>query len=68
MTPDHLRHLGTAVLTVAARRGAGHVRVLGSVARGEAVEGSDLDVLVRFEAGRSLLDRDRHTLDEAVRI
>jgi predicted nucleotidyltransferase len=32
------------------------VRVFGSVARGEEGEGSDVDVLVDLEAGRSLLD------------
>jgi len=32
------------------------VRVFGSVARGDATETSDIDFLVDFEAGRSLLD------------
>lgn len=32
------------------------MRVFGSVARGEADEASDLDLLVEMEPGRSLLD------------
>lgn len=32
------------------------MRVFGSVARGEADEKSDIDLLVEFESGRSLLD------------
>lgn len=41
---------------VAQRRGARHLRVFGSVARGTEQHGSDLDLLVSFEPGRSLLD------------
>jgi len=44
------------ILRLAERRGAGSLRVFGSVARGEAREGSDLDLLVAWEPGRSLLD------------
>lgn len=44
------------VLLVAARYGAHNVRIFGSVARGEADEASDLDVLVDLEPGRSLFD------------
>ena len=44
------------VLRIADRRGARDVRVFGSVARGEANENSDLDLLVSWEPGRSLLD------------
>ena len=44
------------ILRLAARRGAHDVRVFGSVARGEANENSDLDLLVAWEPGRSLLD------------
>lgn len=45
-----------AVLRIAARHGATNVRLFGSVARGEAGAGSDLDVLVSMAPGRSLLD------------
>jgi hypothetical protein len=44
------------ILHIAARHGAHHVRIFGSVARGEAGKGSDVDFLVRLEPGRSLLD------------
>lgn len=44
------------ILRLAARRGAHNLRVFGSVARGDASENSDLDLLVAWEPGRSLLD------------
>ena len=44
------------ILRLAARHGAHGLRVFGSVARGEATENSDLDLLVAWEPGRSLLD------------
>lgn len=51
------------ILDIAARHGAGNVRLFGSVARGEAVEGSDIDLLVEMEEGRSLLDQAALLLD-----
>lgn len=44
------------VLEIAAGHGALNVRLFGSVARGEATETSDLDLLIEMESGRSLLD------------
>jgi predicted nucleotidyltransferase len=44
------------ILGLAARRGARSLRVFGSVARNEASENSDLDLLVVWEPGRSLMD------------
>lgn len=44
------------ILRIAAKYGARHIRIFGSVARGEADAQSDLDFLVDLEAGRSLLD------------
>ncbi|MDZ7673968.1 MAG: nucleotidyltransferase domain-containing protein [Acidimicrobiales bacterium] len=44
------------ILEVAARHRARTVRVFGSVARGDAGEGSDIDFLVDFEDGSSLFD------------
>ena len=44
-----------AILAIAARHGARNVRVFGSVARGEAGVGSDIDFLVRFDPGTTLL-------------
>src|SRR5579871_2647371 len=57
VTLDNLRTERRAeILRVAKNHGAGSVRVFGSVARGEATENSDLDLLVSREPGRSLLD------------
>jgi predicted nucleotidyltransferase len=44
------------ILQVCAKYGARNMRVFGSVARGEADEQSDIDLLVEFEPNRSLLD------------
>jgi len=44
------------VLRVAREHGATRVHVFGSWARGEQLPGSDLDLLVDLEVGRSLLD------------
>lgn len=51
-----LREKRDEILRIATRHGARNVRVFGSVARGEADEESDIDLLVQFEPGRSLLD------------
>jgi predicted nucleotidyltransferase len=45
------------ILKIAASHGARNVRVFGSVARGEANEFSDIDLLVDMDPDRSLLDR-----------
>ncbi len=45
------------ILAVAARHGAHTIRIFGSVARGEETRASDLDLLVEFEPGRSLLNQ-----------
>lgn len=44
------------ILRLAASHGASNVRVYGSVARGDARPDSDIDLLVDFQEGRSLLD------------
>jgi len=53
---DELRARRHEILQIAARHGARDVRIFGSVVRGEAGSGSDVDVLVDMEQGRSLLD------------
>jgi len=53
---DLLQARREEILKVCARYGARNVRVFGSVARGEADEQSDIDLIVEFEPGRSLLD------------
>jgi predicted nucleotidyltransferase len=50
------RHRGE-ILAIAERHGAEDVRVFGSVARGEAGPDSDIDLLVRFREGTTLLDQ-----------
>ena len=57
MTLDDVRRRRSEILRAAARHGARDVRLFGSVVRGEAGEESDVDLLVRMEQGRSLLDR-----------
>jgi len=51
-----LREKREEILKIAAKHGAYNVRIFGSVARGEANEQSDVDVLVELEPVRSLLD------------
>jgi predicted nucleotidyltransferase len=56
MTLDRLREKRARILWLAAARGARDIRVFGSVARGEARLGSDIDLLVEMEPGRNVLD------------
>jgi hypothetical protein len=63
LTMDSLRERKDEILKLAARHGARNLRVFGSVARGEATESSDLDLLVEWEPGRSLFDHARLKLD-----
>jgi hypothetical protein len=57
VTLDTLRRERRAeILKLAEQRGARNLRVFGSVAREEATDTSDLDLLVEWEPGRSLLD------------
>lgn len=44
------------IIGLAARHGARDIRIFGSVARGDATEVSDLDLLVRMDSDRSLFD------------
>ena len=47
-----LREKRSEIIELARARGASHVRVFGSVARGEAGEGSDVDFIVDLEPGQ----------------
>jgi uncharacterized protein len=54
--PALLKQKREQILETAAYYGACDVRVFGSVARGEADAASDIDLLVKLEPGRSLMD------------
>jgi len=57
MTLQEIRSRYRAQIVAAAeRRGARNIRIFGSVARGDQRYESDIDFLVDFEPGRSLLD------------
>ncbi len=51
-----LKGNGDEILRIASNHGARNVRVFGSLARGEAGPDSDIDILVKLDPGRSLLD------------
>jgi len=53
---DQLRLRKADILAAVKRHHAGNVRVFGSVARGEATDVSDVDILVTMDGGASLLD------------
>ncbi len=57
ITLANLREHRDEILDLAARHGARHVRVFGSVARGSAGPESDVDLLVEIASDRSLLDQ-----------
>jgi hypothetical protein len=52
-----LRERRAEILVLARKHGASDLRVFGSVARGEADDRSDLDLLVHFDVGRTLLEQ-----------
>jgi len=51
-----LREKRHEILKIAVKHGAYNVRIFGSVARGEADEHSDVDILVELGQDRSLID------------
>lgn len=55
-TLTELRARRSEIIAVAHARGASHVRVFGSVARGDDTDTSDVDFLVDLEPDRNLLD------------
>ena len=56
VTMETLKAKREHILRLAERWGARHVRVFGSVARGDTGPQSDVDFVVHFESDRSLLD------------
>ena len=53
---DVIRDKRNDILRIAANHGAHNVRIFGSTARGEATSTSDVDLLVTFASGQSLMD------------
>jgi uncharacterized protein len=53
---EKLRKHRTEISHLARARGAYNLRVFGSLARGEATDKSDIDILVDLEPGRTLFD------------
>jgi len=53
---ETLRSRRDRIQLLGCRYGAGNIRVFGSIARGEETDKSDVDLLVDFAPGRSLLD------------
>lgn len=51
-----IRNQRDAILRIATQYGASNVRIFGSVARGDDGPESDIDIFIRLEPGRSLLD------------
>jgi predicted nucleotidyltransferase len=56
ITKEELRRRRDEIISVARQYGASDIRIFGSVARGDTTDDSDVDLLVRFEPGRSLFD------------
>lgn len=63
ITRDDIFKRRDEIIALAKRYGASDVRIFGSVARGDADENSDLDLIVRFEPGRSLFDHGGLVMD-----
>ena len=58
-----LKEKRQAIMALADKHGAHSVRIFGSVARGDSGPESDVDLLVKMEEGRSLLDLSAMVLD-----
>ena len=56
ITKDDLLKRRDEILQIARRHGARDVRIFGSIVRGHATEQSDIDLIVTFDPGRTLLD------------
>ena len=54
---DTIRKQREAIIRIAGSHGATEVRLIGSIARGEARPESDVDLLVKWSEGASLLDQ-----------
>jgi len=63
ITRQSIHSQRSAILEIAERYGASDFRIIGSVARGESTDASDLDLIARFEPGRLLLDHGGLVMD-----
>ena len=52
----HIEEIKTRITSTLKRHDVARASIFGSFARGDAEEGSDLDILVEFEGEKSLLD------------
>ncbi|MCF6235475.1 MAG: nucleotidyltransferase family protein [Gammaproteobacteria bacterium] len=57
VTLEKLQSYKSEISRIAANYHANNIRVFGSVVRGESYENSDIDLLVTFQSGASLLDQ-----------
>jgi hypothetical protein len=63
ITLEELRRQRDRIVALAEQHGAHNVRVFGSVARGQSTPESDVDLVVDFERGRSLMDHGELIMD-----
>lgn len=63
VTLAEVRARKDSLMEIGRRYGISNVRVFGSVARGEATQGSDLDLLIDVEPGHGYFDMTAFALD-----
>jgi predicted nucleotidyltransferase len=63
LTKEEILRRRDEIIAVADRYGAYDIRLFGSMARGDNIDSSDLDLIVRFQPGRSLLDHGGLVMD-----
>jgi len=56
MNIQELKKNRESIISVVERNGGRKVRIFGSLARGEGLTDSDVDILIELDPGRSLLD------------
>lgn len=56
ITKDDILNRRSEIIAAAQKYGASDIRIFGSVGRGDANETSDIDLIVRFDPSRTLLD------------
>ncbi|MBE9593715.1 MAG: nucleotidyltransferase domain-containing protein [Proteobacteria bacterium] len=56
MKGDQIDKIKKTLIEVLRKHGVKRAALFGSIVRGEATEGSDIDLLIEFEGRKSLLD------------